>query len=122
MSTPRTTTTPNPKIIIGVVVGALVLAAIAVFATADGGDDDVSSGDPDAPLEYGVVTASGTALPGLPDSGDDPAVGTLAPSIVSERVDGQTRLEPGPGAEPTMVVFLAHWCPHCQAEVPRMVS
>ena len=122
MSTPRTTTPPNPKIIIGVVVAALVLAAIAVFATADGGDDDVASVDPDAPLEYGVISATGTALAPLPDSGDDPAVGALAPSIVSERIDGQARIDPGPGGEPTMVVFLAHWCPHCQAEVPRLVE
>ncbi len=112
---------PDPKVIGGVVVGVLVLVIASIAFVANGGDDDDAvSTDPDAPLEYGIITASGDALPQLPDSGDDPAVGMLAPSIVSERSESQVRLEPGPGGEPTMVVFLAHWCPHCQAEVPLL--
>jgi thiol-disulfide isomerase/thioredoxin len=27
-----------------------------------------------------------------------------------------------PGGTPKILLFLAHWCPHCQAEVPRMVD
>lgn len=115
-------TGPNPKVIGGVVAGVLVLVIVSIVFFASGGDDDSTSPDPDAPLEYGIITADGDPLPQLPDAGDDPAVGMLAPSIVSERSEEQIRLEPGPGGEPTMVVFLAHWCPHCQAEVPRLAE
>jgi thiol-disulfide isomerase/thioredoxin len=27
-----------------------------------------------------------------------------------------------PTVKPQVVMFLAHWCPHCQAEVPRIVD
>jgi thiol-disulfide isomerase/thioredoxin len=27
-----------------------------------------------------------------------------------------------PGGTPTIVLFLAHWCSHCQAEVPRLTD
>jgi thiol-disulfide isomerase/thioredoxin len=27
-----------------------------------------------------------------------------------------------PDGKPKAVVFVAHWCPHCQAEVPRLVA
>lgn len=114
---------PDPKVIGGVVAGVMVLVIASIIFISSGGDDDDSvSTDPDAPLEYGIITTDGDPLPQLPDAGDDPAVGMLAPSIVSERAEGQVRLEPGPGGEPTMVVFLAHWCPHCQAEVPRLAE
>ena len=113
---------PDPKVIGGVVAGVFVLVIASIVFIASGGDDDTASVDPDAPIEYGIITADGDPLPQLPDGGDDPAVGMPAPSIMSERSEEQIRLEPGPGGEPTMVVFLAHWCPHCQAEVPRLAE
>jgi cytochrome c biogenesis protein CcmG, thiol:disulfide interchange protein DsbE len=27
-----------------------------------------------------------------------------------------------PNGKPQAIVFVAHWCPHCQAEVPRLVA
>jgi cytochrome c biogenesis protein CcmG/thiol:disulfide interchange protein DsbE len=27
-----------------------------------------------------------------------------------------------PDGKPQMIVFVAHWCPHCQNEVPRLVE
>ena len=113
---------PDPKVIGGVVAGVFVLVVASIAFIASGGDDDSDSVDPDAPIEYGIITTDGDPLPQLPEAGGDPAVGMLAPSIVSERSEEQIRLEPGPGGEPTMVVFLAHWCPHCQAEVPRLAE
>ncbi|WP_436794476.1 TlpA disulfide reductase family protein [Actinospongicola halichondriae] len=126
MSTSRTTPSrpsngPDPKVIGGVVVGVLVLlVASIVFVTSGGDDADTASVDPK--LEYGIITAKGDRLPTMPEVGDDPAVGLVAPSVVSERSVGQVRLEPGVDDQPTMVVFLAHWCPHCQAELPLLVQ
>ena len=30
-------------------------------------------------------------------------------------------IKPGDGT-PKLVMFFAHWCPHCQAELPRVIS
>ena len=123
MSTPHPRPSgPDPRMIGGVVAGVFVLAVASIAFVASGGDDDSAAIDPDAPIEYGIITTDGDPLPRLPDAGDDPAVGMLAPSIVSERSEEQIRLEPGLGGEATMVVFLAHWCPRCQAEVPRLAE
>ena len=38
--------------------------------------------------------------------------------VVDDAVNDEPRFFAGPAH---VVVFLAHWCPHCQAEVPRIV-
>jgi thiol-disulfide isomerase/thioredoxin len=48
-------------------------------------------------------------------------VGTAAPALSGSDFAGDT-VSFTPGEGPAVLVFLAHWCPHCQAEVPRMVS
>jgi thiol-disulfide isomerase/thioredoxin len=42
--------------------------------------------------------------------------------IVGESYDGSEVTIGGPSDGPTMVVFLAHWCPHCNAEIPELVA
>lgn len=131
MSTPNRPARPqsgaNPKIVIGVVVAVLVVAAVAVFVTAGDDESGVAADGSAEPSEdelqqqYGIVTVRGDSLPQVPD-GDDPAVGSVAPTIISERGEGTVRVEPGEEARPVMLVFLAHWCPHCQRELPRLVE
>lgn len=70
---------------------------------------------------YGEVTVSGTPLPQLPDNGADPAVGMKAPTITSQTFDGKTTTLPAPG-KPAVVMFVAHWCPHCRKEVPDIAN
>ncbi|HEY8543762.1 MAG TPA: TlpA disulfide reductase family protein [Acidimicrobiales bacterium] len=98
------------------VVAALVLA-VAVTATS-GGDDTDTAADP-----FDTATASvepGTpVLPALPETGDDPAVGRAAPRVEGLGRDGEALALPAAG-RPSILVFVAHWCPHCQAEVPRL--
>lgn len=87
-------------------------------------DVQVTAGPPSGaaePGEYQAVTVSGDALERLPD-GDDPAIGVTAPALSGFGFDGTpVTVTPGDG-RPTMVVFLAHWCPHCNREVPRLVE
>ena len=68
------------------------------------------------------MTANGAALANYDDEADpDPAVGEPAPKLVGESPTGDpVTIDPADG--PMVVVFLAHWCPHCQAEVPRIVD
>jgi thiol-disulfide isomerase/thioredoxin len=69
------------------------------------------------------VTVTGAALPTSDKVGspDDPAIGKVAPTISGQSFDGKTVTIGGAG-KPRVVLFLAHWCPHCRAEVPRIVK
>lgn len=102
--------------VIGVVV-AIVVVVVLVGVALVGGDDSTDAG-----AQFGVVTTSGGPLPSLPETGADPAVGAPGPGIMSERAEGTVSIEPAGDGQPTMLVFLAHWCPHCQAELPRLVE
>lgn len=131
----------NRSTIWAIVIGVIVLAGIAAIAVTaltssdDGGDtateagsspgsddgDATPSGEAPDPRELDGVTVSGTALPGFEDTAGDPAVGAQAPLLEGVDMYGEPMTIGGAG-EPTVVVFLAHWCPHCQREVPVLVD
>ena len=69
------------------------------------------------------VKVTGKALPMSDHVGDssDPAIGMKVPTISGQGFDGSTVTFASDG-KPRLVLFLAHWCPHCQAEVPRIVK
>jgi cytochrome c biogenesis protein CcmG, thiol:disulfide interchange protein DsbE len=72
--------------------------------------------------ETNSVVISGAPLIELAESGQDAAVGAVAPTLTgTQLVDGKTVTVPVAG-RPTLVVFVAHWCPHCQREVPVLVD
>ena len=66
------------------------------------------------------MNISGTPLPPFVSPQGDQAVGLAAPTVDGLSFGG-TEIAITP-SQPTMLVFLAHWCPHCQAEVPRLVE
>lgn len=70
----------------------------------------------------GVVTVHGADLPLLPASGDDPAVGCATPVIDGQSFNGTPiRIGgSGVGQAPTVVIAAAHWCPHCNNELPKL--
>lgn len=69
---------------------------------------------------YGDVTVTGSPLPQL-DQGADQAIGVVAPTVVGSDWKGrQYRIEPDGRAK--ILVFMAHWCPHCQADLPSLVE
>jgi thiol-disulfide isomerase/thioredoxin len=105
-------------------VAAVVAVALAVALIAGGRDDgdDTTAGDGAVTGTTAVAndtpaTVTGTALAPLPEAGDDPAVGTAMPTLSGTALDGTNLTIPATG-RPTMIMFVAHWCPHCQAEVP----
>lgn len=100
--------------IAGAVVAVLAIAAMA--ASALGGEDAATSGVE----QTHPVTVTGEALPTF-GADPDPAVGLPAPSLTGEGFDGApVSITPGEG--PMAIWFVAHWCPHCQAEIPRIVA
>ena len=64
----------------------------------------------------------GDVLAPLDDPGNDPAVGLGAPVITGQSFDGSDITIGGATDGPTMLVFLAHWCPHCNDEIPELVK
>ena len=49
---------------------------------------------------------------------DDPAVGQPVPVVSGVDYEGNATIIDPATDGPTMVVLLAHWCPHCNAEIP----
>jgi thiol-disulfide isomerase/thioredoxin len=95
----------------------VVLVALAVaLAVGAGGDDDTTTTGNDA-ATTGTVVASGTPLPELTDSSDDPALGMTFPTLTGVDQSGEPMTISADDG-PMMVLFVAHWCPHCQREVP----
>lgn len=94
--------------------GLVAAAALVALLTAPG-----DGGGGEEPPQWGPVVLQGSPLPRL-GSGPDPAIGMAAP--VLEGVDVHRDPVVAPDGRPTLLVFLAHWCPHCQAEVPRVVA
>jgi thiol-disulfide isomerase/thioredoxin len=106
------------------VLGVIALVAVvAVVVVAAGGSND--DGKTAKPAEFETapqLTIDGTSLPRLDTSTRDAAVGTAAPTIDTVDFQGKPVKAGGAGGSPYALVFLAHWCPHCQAEVPRLVD
>ena len=130
-SPPRRPRQPAPKsppprrsgsgayVALAVAAVVVVIAVVAVLVTRSGGDDNSGAG----PQTY-PVTVTGTALPTMPDPpAADPGIGKPAPTLTGQSLfDGSAMtITPG-GGSPMLVVFVAHWCPHCQREVPLLVQ
>jgi cytochrome c biogenesis protein CcmG/thiol:disulfide interchange protein DsbE len=107
---------------IALVVAAVVVivAVIAVLVTRS---DDKSTDGAAGPQTY-PVQITGQPLDRMPNPpASDPSIGKVAPTLSGQSLfDGSNlSITPGDGT-PKLVVFVAHWCPHCQAEVPRLVE
>lgn len=101
----------NTASLVLVVVGVLVVAGIFAVVLTSGND-----GGSEAEAVSGAVTVTGESLPPL--AGDpDPAVGMAAPAVSGEDFAGSP-VSIGSDGRAKAIMFLAHWCPHCQAEVP----
>lgn len=81
---------------------ALLLAVVAVVAT---------GGDPATPVAAQTAQVRVTA-----------GAAGKAPALSGTGFDGSAvEITPGEGRS-KLLVFVAHWCPHCRREVPRLVK
>ena len=100
------------KKLLGIIGGVVGLALVVVLAIAIAGEEPV-----DASIGFGDPVVTGDPLPIFNPAAADPVVGLTAPSAVgADWEDNEVKIEADGRAK--IVVFLAHWCPHCQAEVP----
>jgi thiol-disulfide isomerase/thioredoxin len=71
------------------------------------------------PAEYQKVSSTGGLLAPLPESGADTETGKSVAVLKGYDLQGRpVTIDPAGEGKATMVVFLAHWCPHCNREIP----
>jgi thiol-disulfide isomerase/thioredoxin len=113
----------------GLALLVIVAGVIAVIASRAGDDDKVTATDAGtrttgstavAPAETRPVRVTGTPLPRY-EGGADAAVGRVIPTLDGASFDG-TPVEITADGRAKLVLFVAHWCPHCQREVPRLTE
>jgi thiol-disulfide isomerase/thioredoxin len=102
-------------------IAAVVVVAVIVALVASSGSDSSSNASSGNRHETAPVTVSGTKLSTFSAASTDTAVGETMPTLTGKALSGQG-IEIAPNGKPQMLVFVAHWCPHCQAEVPRLVT
>ncbi len=121
---------------------AAVVAVVAGYTFLRGGSEDTNAtAAPDSsstgtsavavagprlsggePVITAPITIGGDALPAVTEGGTDPARGKTFPTLSGVAVaDGAPLSVPAIG-KPTVVIFVAHWCPLCQKEIPRLAE
>lgn len=99
----------------------LTFLALAMVLAACGSAVDVV--DPEATsdgLAYGSPSVGGVPLAPMVSGGADPTVGAAIPKITGQGFDGSEVVIDPADVTPKVILFLAHWCPHCQDEVPQV--
>jgi thiol-disulfide isomerase/thioredoxin len=105
--------------IVGGVIAAVIAIAAIVAISASSKKDPLAVG---TVQEFSEVTVTGDALPAFDSAANpDPAVGMTAPTLTGKSFTGNVVTTESTGT-PTLTIFLAHWCPHCQREVPLLVE
>jgi thiol-disulfide isomerase/thioredoxin len=107
--------------VVVVVAGILAVSLSSRSSDTGTGSAPVKGGGtvvPSGPVVFGDIRVSGAPLAEMPQTGGaDPAVGQPVPEIKGEQFNGDALTIPASG-NPKVVMFVAHWCPHCQKEVP----
>ncbi|MEO1062489.1 MAG: TlpA disulfide reductase family protein [Actinomycetota bacterium] len=114
-----------PVMWIGLAVVAVIALAAAVAIGISSGDDsdtvETADGEVVDPIEMAEVIVDGDPLPELTNPADDVGIGVPAPELSGLSYTGEPTEILFDG-RPKVVVFLAHWCPHCQRELPLLVD
>jgi cytochrome c biogenesis protein CcmG/thiol:disulfide interchange protein DsbE len=116
-------TAPRSRVrMLPVAIVLLVAASALAGCGSSGGSSATSTSSAGGDHEFGAVTVTGTPLPRFTDAGSDPATGKPIPTVKGENFAGEpVTISPTTGRA-QMVVFLAHWCPHCNREAPRLAG
>lgn len=107
----------------------LVIAAVVVLGLGAVAFLVTNRSEGEATAEAGEqvaeITVDGDPLSAMPpsvgvtDPSSDPSFGQVAPTLTGTTFD-DVEVTIGPDGSPKVIYFLAHWCPHCQREVPQV--
>jgi len=93
--------------------GVIGLGLIVLLAMSIAGEEGQ-----DSSIGFGTVSVEGDILPGYTgDPTTDPAIGFTAPTVSGADWEDNPSTIAADGRS-KIIIFLAHWCPHCQNEVP----
>ena len=106
-----------------IVVAALVVGGIAALVlTAPNDRESAATAAANAVPTFADVEVGGAELPTWSGTGTDDAIGRQVPALEGTTFnDTQATWSNGDGIARAYVV-VAHWCPHCRDEVPRLVE
>ena len=99
--------------------GVVIVAAAVIAVVASGGSSHSRTAS--GIVQVRPVTAAGSLPPASSGGPADPAVGAALPTIRGQSFDG-TPMVIGPDGRPKVIVVVAHWCPHCQREMPLLTE
>ena len=99
---------------IGGLVVVLVAALVAIAVTRGDKKGETAATDTSPMVEGG--------LPRFVDGSTDDAIGKILPTISGETLAGEPFTLSGTDGKAKIIAVVAHWCPHCQREVPLIVS
>jgi thiol-disulfide isomerase/thioredoxin len=106
---------------VAIVLAAAVAAIVLTQGAGGGSSVRPSQAPPSAATSstgpWKAAVVEGTSLPLFTGAGSDPAVGMAAPIVRGASFSGVPLTITADG-RPKVILFLAHWCPHCQREVP----
>lgn len=111
---------------ISISVVAILMVAVVVFTVMANKKPEGKKGKIEvSPIATAVASSvDGTTGPEkiapIPESGADTEIGKVVPTINAQNFNGEdVTIAPG---KPYVLAFIAHWCPHCQREVPLIVG
>ncbi len=107
-------------LVIGTVIGVIAAVVLVVLLTSDDEENSAGGNDVTGLEQYRPVEVTGGPLEAMAGAQDDGG-GATAPVANGQSFDGTAERVPAEG-KPTMIVFGAHWCPHCQATFPVIVD
>jgi len=110
-------------VVLALLTGGIIWATSGDDSKADNnGDTQVDDTTNEIPTSQ-PVTVTGDALSPYDSANpQDPMVGSAAPALSGLDFQGDAvTVDPSAGG-PYMIVYLAHWCPHCNAEIPRLLD
>jgi thiol-disulfide isomerase/thioredoxin len=94
-----------------VVFGALVIAVVSNRSETEKAD---------VATQTATVSVTGQPLPAYAGQGSaDASVGTKIPDLTGTTLDGDAIAIKDDG-QAKVLLFAAHWCPHCQKEIPLL--
>ena len=104
--------------IVGVVALVVVAVGVGFLASRDAGERARST----EVAQVSDVNIEGDPLPPFDGGEPDPAMERMAPAFAATTFDGvEVSVLPGDGTA-RVIGFFAHWCPHCQRELPRIAD
>lgn len=105
-----------------IVITVVVVALLAVVVISAMGDDADGDGDGGV-AQTRPISVAGTPLGAFTSQpiSEDSALGTLAPTVSGQNFSGDV-VEIAADGRPKAIAFVAHWCGHCRAEVPRLAD